>query len=434
MTHTRRVLLGAAATLAAGVPSVGQVLAQVRDGGRSPPGPLRIGCITALSGPQEVIGRPILDGAGIAADQVNAMGGVLGRPVEIVPVDIHADPALGQAAVRDLARLGVNLMCGIVTSDVGLAVAPLLAPANAVMMVCSAQTEKLTHEAFTPNLFRITDQTYMRNRAQARLMAERYPDVTDWGAIAPDVEYGRSAYAAFRDGLMEYYPKLARREATFAPPILADFGATDFSQQLAKLKAGGHRGLFVAVYGGDAVGLYRQAREAGLMQQVQVLADSYNEFLVPLELGGMTPEHLWLAMTWYYGGYRSAVSHELYADYVRRTGNAMPPGFVSTGHAAVHAYAKAVRLAGSSETKPVIKALEGMMLDTAKGTLTFRAQDHQAVCDVDFVRIKSGPELGMDVLDGTRSDVEVAEFVRYNGADVIEPAAPGRAISYRVNG
>ena len=75
-----------------------------------------------------------------------------------------------------------------------------------------------------------------------------------------------------------------------------------------------------------------------------------------------------------------------------------------------------------------------MMLDTAKGTLTFRAQDHQAVCDVNFVRIKSGPELGMDVLDGTRADVEVAEFVRYDGADVIERPTPGRAISYRAQG
>ena len=429
MTQTRRALLSAAGTL-----GVGGVSQQALGQGRTRPPPLRIGCITALSGPQEVIGRPILDGASIAADQVNARGGILGRPVEIVPVDVHADPTAGQAAVQKLTGLGVNLLCGVVTSDVGLAVAPLLAPANAVMMVCSAQSEKLTHEAFTPNLFRITDQTFMRNRAQARLMAERYPHVTDWAAIIPDVEYGRSAYAAFRDGLMEYYPKLAKREATLGEPILASFGATDFTAQLAKLKAGGSQGLFVAVYGGDAIGLYRQARKAGLMDQVQVLADSYNEFLVPLELGGMTPEHLWLGMTWYYRGYQSAMSQQLYADYMRYTGNAMPPGFVSTGHAAVHAYAEAAWRAGSADTKPVIKALEGMTLDTAKGTLTFRAEDHQAVCDVNFIRIKSGAELGMDVLEHMRSDVEVAEFVRYDGADVIEPAAPGKPISYRTKG
>lgn len=95
MAHTRRVLLGSGAALAAGAPSVRQALAQNRDGSRTPPPPLRIGCVTALTGPQEVIGRPILDGPNVAADQVNAMGGVLGRPVEVVPVDIHADPALG---------------------------------------------------------------------------------------------------------------------------------------------------------------------------------------------------------------------------------------------------------------------------------------------------------------------------------------------------
>ncbi len=426
---SRRTLLGAAASLAAGM-ATGRTMAQ-----RPTPGPVRIGCLVALTGAQEVIGRPILDGAQIAADQINQAGGVLGRPVEIVPFDIHADPKAAVAGARELTGLGINLLCGVLSSEVGLALAPLLQPANAVLITCAAASEKLTHEAFTPNLFRVSDQTYMRNRAQARLMAERYPGVTRWGAIIPDVEYGRSAYASFRAGLLEAYPAIAKCSPELVEPVVARFGETDFRQQLAALKAGGAEGLFIAIYGDDAISFYRQSHLAGLMRGVKVLADATNEFLVPLSLGTGTPEHLWLGMSWYYGAYQKLpMGKKLYDDYVKRTGNGLPLGFLCAGHSAVYAYAAAIRKAGGTDTKPVVAALEGLTFDTAKGKVTLRPEDHQAICDVNFIRIKASEvEPTMDILDYSRSDVEVAEFVRYDGASVIEPPTPGKAVVYPTN-
>lgn len=300
LQSSRRALLGAVAGAAAGG-SLGQ---SIHAAGAARPLSIRIACLTSLSGPQEVLGRSMLNGAQIAADQINAAGGALGRVIEIVEADIRTDPDRAVAMARALTDGGVNLLCGVVTSDAALALAPVLQSLGAVLITCAAASEKLTHEAFTANLFRVTDQTCMRNRAQARLMAERYPEVTNWSAIIPDNEYGRSAYAAFRDGLLESYPMVAKREVRLAEPIVAQFGATDFTAQLAMLKENEAEGLFVAVYGDDAVLLYRQARRAGLLRQVKVLANSANEFLVPLELGSMTPENLWLGMSWYFGGYR----------------------------------------------------------------------------------------------------------------------------------
>ncbi len=418
--------------LAAGAAAVGLGAGGARAQGRMPvPRPVRIGCLVALSGAQEVIGRPILDGAMIAADQVNENGGVLGRPLEIVPYDSRADPETALRGAKELTGLGVNLLCGVLSSTIGLALAPTLQPADAVLITCAAATEKLTHEAYTPHLFRVTDQTFMRNRAQARLMAERYPDVRRWGAIIPDVEYGTSAHAAFCDGLQDAYPALAKRMPELADPVVARFGADEFGPQVAALQKDGADGLFIAVYGDDAISFYRQAARAGLMRRVRVLSDAVNEFLVPQTLGAGCPEHLWLGMTWYYGGYQGLpLGRQLYQEYVKRTGNMMPLGFVNAGHSAVLAYAAAIRKAGATETRPVIAALRGLAFDTAKGPVTLRREDNQAVCDVNFIRIRSGVESGPGILDGARSDVEVAEFVRYDGASVIEPPAPGRPIVY----
>ena len=424
MSHaTRRTMVGGG--LAIGL--LGRASAQPRATAI-----IRIGCITALTGAQEVLGRPILIGAMIAADQINEAGGVLGRPIEIIEADAHADPATAVDWTRKLAGQGVHLLCGCVTSDLALAVSPALQPAQSVMITCSAQTEKLTHEAFVPSMFRVTDHSYMRNRAQAWLMAGRYPDVTRWSAILPASEYGRSAWAAFHDGLMEAH-KAAGRTPDITEPVMARFGETHFKQQIAALMQDKPAGLFVAVYGDDGISFYQQAQEAGLLRSLAAMADPINEFLVPQTLGGGTPEHLWLASSWYFGGYQSLpMGKRLYEDHLQRTGNGLPLGFVNAGHSAVYAYAAAIRKAGSTETDKVVTALAGLAFETAKGRVTLREADHQAVCDVNFIRIKSSnAPATMDINDTDRPDIEVAEFVRLDGASVIEPAAPGKPLVYQ---
>ncbi len=123
----------------------------------------------------------------------------------------------------------------------------------------------------------------------------------------------------------------------------------------------------------------------------------------------------------------------VYLDYLERTGNALPLGFLNAGHSAIYAYAAAIRKVGNTNTRPVIAALEGLTFDTAKGSVTLRPEDHQAICDVNFIRIKAlEVEPTMDILDYSRPDVEVAEFVRYDGASVIEPPTPGKPIVYDV--
>lgn len=97
------LVVGRRTLLAAGMAVAGLGAGAARAQGRMPvPRPVRIGCLVALSGAQEVIGRPILDGAMIAADQVNENGGVLGRPLEIVPYDSGADPETALRGAKEL--------------------------------------------------------------------------------------------------------------------------------------------------------------------------------------------------------------------------------------------------------------------------------------------------------------------------------------------
>jgi branched-chain amino acid transport system substrate-binding protein len=65
-------------------------------------GPLRIGLITPLSGPQEFIGTYVKNGAEVAVDQINKAGGILGRQVALEIRDDKANPAAALAAAREL--------------------------------------------------------------------------------------------------------------------------------------------------------------------------------------------------------------------------------------------------------------------------------------------------------------------------------------------
>jgi branched-chain amino acid transport system substrate-binding protein len=185
-------------------------------------------------------------------------------------------------------------------------------------------------------------------------------------------------------------------------------------------------GLFNAVYGGDMITLLQQSRPYGLVKKLKAIFDSGAEFYIPKALGKNTPDTLWTAMHWYYGGYQDLpLGKALYDDYVAKTGDKYPIGFVNEGHSAVLAYAAAASKAGTTESAAVVAAMAGMTFDTAKGLVTFRKEDHQAICDVNFVRFQT---------TDNEPGWKVAEFIRYGGADVIEPPTPGKPLAYRSNG
>ncbi|PSC02907.1 branched-chain amino acid ABC transporter substrate-binding protein [Alsobacter soli] len=412
----RSVLAGGSALGALAAAGAGPAFAQ---GGA----PIRLGYVAPLSGAQEVLGAPMLLGAKIAVAQINKAGGVNGRMLEIVARDDKASGAEAVTQARDLFGQDVKLLFGAIQTASAMGMMPLLGEANATLISCAAISDGLTHESYVPNYFRISDNSYMRYRALARVMAERYPNVTTWAGVFPDAAYGFSAWDAFKDGLKTYYPSLAKKDVKILEPVLTKFGATDFKQQLTTLMQTPAEGLYNNTNGADAVTLLAQGASFGLSRKFKAVADGANEFNVPKALGKRMIPNFWTAMHWYFGGYADQpMGKQLYDDYVAATGDKFPLGYVEQGHAAVYAYANAIRKAGSTDAKAVVAAMEGMSFDTAKGKRTFRKEDHQAILDINFIEINpKDNELGW----------EVSNFVRVPGADVIEPPTPGQAVKFQ---
>lgn len=385
--------------------------------------PIRIGLLTPLSGPQQIVGMAVKNGAEVAITQINKAGGVLGRPLELVVRDDKASPAAAVAAAKELLADRINFHIGSISSAVALALVPVMQQEGGILITSGAGTEKLNHENYSPNVFRVGDPPDTRGRAMAKLMAERYPDVLRWTGMIPDHEYGRTTWSIFVDGLLEFYPAITGRRPEIVDPVLLPYGAADYRSGITAMMRRSADGLYNSTYGGDAVTLFQQAAGFGMVKRFKVVCDSSNEFLVARALKGAGFPH-WSALHYYPAVNKgNPVNDQFIADYIAKTDDPEPLGVVGEAHAGIQALARAIQAAGSTETAAVIARLKGLSWQSVTGPRTIRPEDNQAVKDVEIIHL----EPDASVAAGYR----MTEYIRVDGNSVILPPSPGRAPALR---
>ena len=384
-------------------------------GDDSEAGPIKIGVVGPMSGSSALFGKEFPIGAELAKEWVAKNEGTAdGRKIELSVVDDQSDPEVAVAGVRELTDKGVHIFIGTVNSPVALALGPVMEQTDSILITTASHALEITHENFSKNVFRGTDNPYMRHLAQAQLAAEVFPDAKKWALVGPDHAYGVSTMDSFDAGLRKFV-----KGATIGKQIRAPFGASDYRNAMSKVMGQNPDGVFSSLYGSDGVTAYQQAQAMGLWDDA-VLMDSSNEFYVARAMKEKTPDH-WTVMHWYVGAYDNEMS-KFIGDSYREKYDKEPTGFVGEAFAGVLAVAAASKAGGSTATDDLIKNLEGLKWDTPSGEREMRAEDHQTIKDVNFVRLRgsaSSPE-----------GFEVVEFKVLPGKDLIEPATPGKAIVY----
>src|SRR6185295_18419082 len=93
--------------------------------------PIRIGLSLSLTGPTAPAGKQVQVGLEIWRDDVNARGGLLGRPVELVYYDDQANPANAPGIYAKLLSVDkVDLLIGPYSTNVIAAAMPTIMSAN----------------------------------------------------------------------------------------------------------------------------------------------------------------------------------------------------------------------------------------------------------------------------------------------------------------
>src|ERR671937_3247613 len=135
-------------TLAAIVLAAGVTTAAAQD--------IKIGVIQPLTGAFAASGNYVANGAKIAADEINAKGGVLGKKLELVIEDNKSNPTEAAAVAEKLiVRDKVPVLMGAWGSSFTLAVMPKLMEYKVPMLVEPSSAGKITPSG-NPYIFRIS--------------------------------------------------------------------------------------------------------------------------------------------------------------------------------------------------------------------------------------------------------------------------------------
>jgi branched-chain amino acid transport system substrate-binding protein len=347
--------------------------------------PVKIGAVYNLSGSQASLGRPSLNGAILAVEQLNAHGGLLGRGVELVAVDGGSDPALIAEETEKLVHSpGMSAITGLSDTNMVLAAAPVAEKARMVFLTSGATSPRVPIEfpnyyfmaCFGDNTQAAAGAEYAYSALGAKTAYLLVDDTTDYTVLL-------ARY--FEERYVQLGGQIVGRD-TYAG------GATDFSAQIAKLKALGTLPDMLYVSSGpEEIGpLVKQLRDAGVGQPV-FGGDGYDTPLL-LEIAGSEANDVYFTTHALFDPAQATPLAKQFIDaYLGRFGTPPESSFAGLGYDAVNLVAAAIEHAGSAKQKTIHDALEATRgFPGVTGTISFAPGVHIPEKQVTIVRIRDG--------------------------------------------
>lgn len=330
---------------------------------------IKIAAMEPLSGSFKDIGERYLDGVVYAAKVINENGGLLGKKVEVIPVDSELKPDVATRKAQNLIlRDNVKFFCGGTGSSVGAAMEQLAERQNAIMISYGMAAASMTGEKCSKNFFRTCGNTDQQSYALAALVAKKgYKRVA---IIAQDYSFGQEALAAFKRRLAKLNPS-----AEIVAELYHPAGTKDFAPYVSQLIAAKPDAIFTPNWGNDLTLLLKQGRPMG-MKQVVLSYYINDEFTIQamgddsLMIGNMGAEVYTLSIP-------TDKNKEFVAKFYKDKGY-YPTWLRGKSFMSTMFWAEAVKKAGTTDIPAVIKAWEGLTYDGPAGLWTMRACDHQA--------------------------------------------------------
>jgi len=337
--------------------------------------PIKIGIPCALTGSLAVVAEQTKRTATLFAKQMNAAGGINGRPIELIIEDTGGNPATCVRKVQQMVeRDGCRIFTGITFSSETLAVMPRLAEWDSIYVACGNGDASMTADAFVPNFFRGNPS----GPTEARLLSLYIKDsgLKKFYAIGMDYSWGHSTVAAFEQ-------EMKRNNIEFVGKVFAPTGTRDFSSYITKIRQSGADGLMMVQSGDDANAFMTQAAQYRLGDKVKMFTTLIE--LSTIKAVGEASKGVIGTMR-YMSTYDDPVN-KTFVDMFTKEIKETPDWNDGEQWKALQFIATAIKKANTTKSTDLIKALDGMELDTVKGKASFRACDHQSMEDGFVVQV-----------------------------------------------
>jgi branched-chain amino acid transport system substrate-binding protein len=344
--------------------------------------PVRIGVVTPLTGTYAPIGQQVRWGLELAAKEVNASGGILGRPVELVFEDEEANPAVAtQKAEKLLQVTKVDFLTGTVNSGSTLAVGQLAERNNRLASTTVSFSDAITGDKCSPNVFRVNARAGQQSAALAEWLTKDKGAGTAVYYLGPDYEMGRNTVAAFKSAAES-------RGMKTVGEVFAPLGNNDYSPFFGQMRVARPAVLYTSVAGNDTARLFTQLDEYGLRKNLLIVGASGTVTSQNMGALGKVADGYVTGV-----GYSPEIGSKENTQFVtafRAAYKADPDLYGADSYGLIYFYKAAVEKAKSTETDKVRAAMRGLKWMTPQGEKEMRAGDHQAIQDMYAVKVEGG--------------------------------------------
>jgi ABC-type branched-subunit amino acid transport system substrate-binding protein len=344
--------------------------------------PVKIGVVTPITGTYAPIGQQVRWGLELAVKEVNASGGVLGRPIELIFEDSEANPAVATQKAEKLFQVSkVDFLTGMVNSGATLAVGQIAERNDRLASTTVSFSDAITGDKCSPNVFRVNARAGQQSAALAEWLAKEKGPGTAVYFLGPDYEMGRNTVAAFKAAIES-------RGMKTVGEVFAPLGNKDYSPFFGQMRAARPAVLYTSVAGNDTARLFTQLDEYGLRKNLLIVGAS----------GTVTSQNMG-ALGKVADGYVTGVGYSPEIDSpenkkfvaaFQAAYKADPDLYGTDSYGLIYFYKAAVEKAKSTETAKVRTAMSGLKWTTPQGEKEMRAGDHQAIQDMYAVRVENG--------------------------------------------
>lgn len=345
--------------------SVALVMAGVAYGTAAAEDTIKIGVNEPLTGAFAASGTYIVNGAKLAAEQINASGGILGKQIELVIEDNKSNPTEAAAVAEKLITSDkVPIMMGAWGSSLTLAVMPKLMQYQVPMLVETSSSSKITKQG-NPYIFRISPPSWVEAKIFQPLLPSLGIKKVDFLGINND--WGRGTITDFSAMFKENGVEVGLAETM-------DQGAEDMGAQLSKIKASDSDTIIVTTGVEQLTLVLKQVAALGITKKIITTGGSQNPDQLIQQAGAAANNtmHMVFFAPWDAAKTPHPDQSKVFIDAWAKAGHTAA-GMTESyrGYDGIFVIKTAIEKAGKAEPEAIREAFWGVDVPTLNGNVTF---------------------------------------------------------------
>jgi branched-chain amino acid transport system substrate-binding protein len=340
--------------------------------------PIRIAVINDQTGPYaDLGGLGSVNSAKLAAEEMGHS--VLGRPIEILTGDHQNKPDIGVSLLREWFSSGVEVAADFANSAISLAANPLATQYDKITLHCGSTSSAISGTGCGPNGIHWAQDTYADSTALFQGLLKAGPKSCYF--ITVDYAFGLALQQDSIAAIKKY-------GGSVVGSVKHPLGDSDYGSYLSSAAASGAQVLVIASAGGDTITAVKQAAEFGIMQRQQVVTPIL--YLTDVHaLGLQAAQGLQFVQSWYWD---LTDASRAWANRWETAMKRKPTDLQASVYSSVLHYLKAVKQAGTTDTKTVLAAMKSMQVNDMFTPNGHIQANNKMVFDVHLMRVKAPAE------------------------------------------